>query len=224
MIEPNMATTLAFIATNAKIHFSLLDEILRECIDLTFNSISTDGCQSTNDMVILIANNKADFEINKNDFINYNYFKSALFNCLENLAKKVVEDAEGATKFIEINILGAVNLKQAQNIGKKIANSLLFKTAMYGEDINWGRIAAAIGSYELDDIDSNKIDISISDILLMKNGVVCDFDEIKANELLKQKNISFKINLNLGKYCAKVLTSDITYEYIKINAFYKKQK
>ncbi len=230
MIEPNMATTLAFIATNAKISVNLLDEALKESVEVTFNSISTDGCQSTNDMIIVVSNNKTNSEIKKdydqklNLNSGFNHFKMALFKCLEELARKVVEDAEGATKFIEIEVTGAMSFEQARKIGKKIANSILFKTAMYGEDINWGRIAAAIGSYEEDDLEVNKIDIFINDALLMKKGTSIDFDEFYVNELLKHKLIKFRVNLNIGTCWAKVLTSDISYDYIKINALYKKQK
>jgi len=224
MIEPNMATTLAFIATNIKIEYFLLDQILKEAVEYTFNSITTDGCQSTNDMVIVIANNQSVLEVKKDNLKIFEYFKSGLVKCLESLSKKVVEDAEGATKFIEINVLGAKSFYQARQVGKKVANSILFKTAMYGEDVNWGRIAAAVGSYEENDLNVNNIDIFLEDIPLMKNGVVADFNEDKANEVLKKRNICFTINLNIGSSYSKILTSDISYEYIKINALYKKQK
>jgi glutamate N-acetyltransferase/amino-acid N-acetyltransferase len=142
---------------------------------------------------------------------------------LENLSMKVVEDGEGATKVIEINVTGASDKNEARAIGKKIANSILFKSAMYGEDINWGRIAAAIGSID-NNIDSSKIDISCSNISVMKAGMSVDFDEGHANNLLKERYISFNVCLNLGQQSARILTNDITYEYIKLNAFYKKQQ
>jgi glutamate N-acetyltransferase/amino-acid N-acetyltransferase len=223
MVEPNMATTLSFMATNAKIKPELLDELLFECVDSTFNCISTDGCQSTNDMALIIANGASTVEITKDNQELYTVFKKALLMLLENLSMKVVEDGEGATKVIEINVTGAADKNEARAIGKKIANSILFKSAMYGEDINWGRIAAAIGSIE-NNIDASKIDISCSNIFVMKAGMSVDFDEGHANNLLKERYISFNVNLNCGGQSARILTNDITYEYIKLNAFYKKQQ
>ncbi len=223
MVEPNMATTLSFMATNAKIAPGLLDELLFECVDSTFNCISTDGCQSTNDMAIIIANGAGTVEITKENESLCAVFKKALLMLLENLSMKVVEDGEGATKVIEINVTGAADKNEARAIGKKIANSILFKSAMYGEDINWGRIAAAIGSIE-NNIDNSKIDISCNNIFVMKAGMSVDFNEEHTNSLLKERYISFNIGLNCGSQSARILTNDITYEYIKLNAFYKKQQ
>jgi glutamate N-acetyltransferase / amino-acid N-acetyltransferase len=223
MVEPNMATTLSFMATNVKITPKLLDELLFDCVDSTFNCITTDGCQSTNDMALIIANGVSAVEITKENEELYTIFKQSLLLLLQNLSMKVVEDGEGATKVIEINVTGAADKNAARTIGKKIANSILFKSAMYGEDINWGRIAAAVGSID-SDIDNLKIDISCSNIYVMKAGMSVDFDEVRANALLKERYISFNVNLNCGQQSARILTNDITYEYIKLNAFYKKQQ
>lgn len=223
MVEPNMATTLSFITTNAKIDHKLLDELLFECVDLTFNCISTDGCQSTNDMALIIANGESGIEVTKENKRLYNTFKQGLFMMLESLSIKVVEDGEGATKVIEIRITGAKDKNEARGIGKKVANSILFKAAMYGEDINWGRIAAAIGSFE-NNIDTDSIDISCGDVCVMKSGMSVEFDEEHANRLLKERQISFNIIVGNGEGSARILTNDITYEYIKLNAFYKKQQ
>ncbi|OQA21366.1 MAG: Arginine biosynthesis bifunctional protein ArgJ [Actinobacteria bacterium ADurb.Bin346] len=223
MVEPNMATTLSFTATNAKISHKLLDKLLFECADQTFNCISTDGCQSTNDMALLIANGESGIEITEENTELYNIFKLGLFMVFEDLCAKVVEDGEGATKVIAIKVSGARDKNEARSIGKKVANSILFKAAMYGEDINWGRIAAAIGSFE-NSIDTSKIDIACGDIFVMKEGMSVEFDEENANRLLKDRHIGFDINLNSGQGFARILTNDITYEYIKLNAFYKKQQ
>ncbi len=222
MLEPNMATTLSFIATNIKMSSKLQDELLLECIDGTFNSISTDGCQSTNDMSILISNGQSGIEIKKKD-ADYRIFRNALFEVLEVLSRKVVEDAEGATKVIEILVNGAKDKKEAKIIGKKIANSILFKSAMYGEDVNWGRIAAAIGSIE-NSIDNRKVDIYLEDIKVMEDGVAVNYDEETVNKYMHERYIKFNICLNSGNASSRILTNDITYEYIKINAFYKKQR
>jgi glutamate N-acetyltransferase/amino-acid N-acetyltransferase len=222
MLEPDMATTLSFLTTNAVISDEIQDELLFECVDKTFNCISTDGCQSTNDMVLIVANGKSGVKIKK-DKRSFEIFRNALMLVLKELCMKIVEDAEGATKVISIKVSGAGDKKEARVLGKKVANSILFKSAMYGEDINWGRIAAAIGSID-NYIDSNKVDISLGNVMVMQNGTAKEFDKEAANRLMHEKNIEFKINLNSGKHDAEILTNDITYEYIKINAFYKKQK
>jgi glutamate N-acetyltransferase/amino-acid N-acetyltransferase len=150
-------------------------------------------------------------------------FKNGLLLALKDLSLKIVEDAEGATKVIELSVTGAESKKVARKIGKKVANSILFKSAMYGEDLNWGRIASAIGSID-DHIDGSKVDISLGDHLVMKQGMAIDYDEENAGKLLRERHIRFEINLNSGSHDAVILTNDITYEYIKINAFYKKQR
>jgi glutamate N-acetyltransferase/amino-acid N-acetyltransferase len=222
MIEPDMATILIFLAADVKISSALLDEALRECVDNTFNCISTDGCQSTNDMILMLANGASGIEIAERDK-NFNDFKNALFFVLKALSLKVVEDAEGATKIIEIDVINAHNKLEARSLGKKIANSILFKTAMFGEDLNWGRIATAIGSVE-HQIDQNKVDIYLDDIQVMKNGQANDFDIEHGNRLMKNKNLKFVVDLKAGNDSAIIYTNDISYDYIKINAEYKKQK
>ena len=223
MIEPNMATTLAFISTNIGISEELLDDLLLHETNNSFNCITTDGCQSTNDMVIIQANGQSGIEIKNKGDKYFDKFKSALFFVLETLAYKVIEDSEGATKVVEINVVGAKDKIEAKEIGKKIANSILFKTAIFGEDLNWGRVAAAIGSID-NHIDQRKVDIYIGEVLLMGSGVAVDYDSDHANRLIKNKCVGFTINLNSGNGRAKVLTSDISYEYIKINSLYRKQK
>ncbi|MBM3705890.1 MAG: bifunctional glutamate N-acetyltransferase/amino-acid acetyltransferase ArgJ, partial [Actinobacteria bacterium] len=215
MVEPDMATTLSFVTTNIKISPELLDRVLYECVDRTFNCITTDGCQSTNDMVLVVANGNSGMDIDSPGSVLYGYFRDMLLDCLGNLSRKVVEDGEGATKVVQLNISGALNKIQARNIGKKVANSILFKAAMYGEDVNWGRIASAIGSTG-EELDSSKIDISIGDVFLMKNGMAVDFDRENAEKLIRDRYVDFNINLKAGNSGAKILTNDISYEYIKI--------
>jgi len=223
MIEPDMATTLVFLTTNILISSGLLDLLLIDCVDKTFNCISTDGCQSTNDTVIIIANGLSGLKISQENNEIYEHFRSGLFFVLETLSKMIVDDGEGATKVIEINVSGAGNRDEAREVGKRVANSILFKTAMYGEDLNWGRIASAIGSVE-NNIDGSKVDILLDSMPVMKNGMAVDYDEEHAGKLLKDREIKFTINLNSGYESAKILTNDISSEYIKINALYKKQK
>jgi len=222
MIEPDMATTLAFITTNAKVSARVLDKMVREAVLRTFNCLTTDGCQSTNDMIVVLANGQSGIDIS-NDKDMQESFHNALYYVLDCLAKKVAEDAEGATKVIQIRVVNAKTKDIARNIGKKVANSLLFKTAMYGQDLNWGRIAAAIGS-DGSEIDQNKVDLYFGDELIMEKGMGKDFDDEKTSSMMKEGFLKFRIDMNSGKYNARVLTNDITYDYIKINAEYKKQR
>ena len=222
MLEPDMATTLSFLTTDAELSPGVQDELLSESADSTFNCISTDGCQSTNDMAVLVSNGVSGVKIEKESY-GYGIFKKALLMVLKTLTIKIAEDAEGATKVIEISVTGAGNKDIAREVGKKVANSILFKSAMYGEDLNWGRIAAAIGSID-SHIDGGKVDISIGGHMVMKQGMAVEYDEESAGRLLHDRYIRFEINLNSGNCNSVILTNDITYEYIKINAFYKKQR
>lgn len=222
MVEPNMATTLAFLSTNIRINARLLDSLLKETVSKTFNCLTTDGCQSTNDMIAIMANGQSGIDVSA-DSKMLKSFKTALFYVLDSLAKKVAEDAEGATKIIEIKVVNARSTQNAKDIGKKVANSLLFKTAMYGQDLNWGRIAAAIGS-DGSDVDQHKVDLYFGDELIMQKGMAYDFDLDKTSHMMRESFLSFKIDMNSGKQSARILTNDITYDYIKINAEYKKQR
>ncbi len=218
MIEPNMATMLAFVATNAKVPQELLDSLLKDGVSQSFNCITVDGCQSTNDMVTIQANGQSKIKIGK-DSKYLPDFKQALFYVLEALAKKIVSDGEGATKFIEIEVVNAKKRIDALKAGKAIANSNLFKAAMFGEDLNWGRINAAMGSSDAN-FDPEKVDIYISNLMVVKDGIGVAFDQQRAKSLLKGDNINLKVDLNQGSKKAKVWTSDLSDEYIRINGMY----
>ncbi len=200
MIEPNMATMLAFITTDAAISLSLLKIALEKAVNRSFNSITVDGCMSTNDMVTVAANGLAG---NKKivttgaDF--HKFYKALEFVCID-LAKKIVLDGEGATKFITINVSGAASQVQAKKIAKTIANSSLVKTAAFGSNPNWGRVGAAVGSLGLKGVDENTMKISFSPF--------------------NQKDIAISVELQLGKARATVYTCDLSYEYVKINGEY----
>jgi len=219
MIEPNMATMLSFVATNIKISEKLLDEILLEEVNSSFNSITVDGCQSTNDMVIVIANSKSSIEIKNKKDKYYKKFKNALSFVLKDLARKIILDGEGATKLIDIKVINAKSKVDAKKLAMGIANSNLFKAAMFGEDLNWGRINAALGSVDCD-FDPEKVDIYISDILIVKNGMGIEFDRIYTEKLMKEKEIKFTVDLSYGKEEFSVMTTDLSFDYIKINALY----
>ena len=198
MIAPNMATMLAFILTDANITQRALDKALDIAVEDSFNCITVDGCMSTNDSVIVLANDAAGNDTIKPNK-HFNLFTRALnIVCLE-LAKMIVKDAEGATKFIRIRVDKAKGFAQARKVALCIANSNLLKCAVYAENPNFGRIAAAVGA--------SGVDVKEEDL------------KIKVS-LLNKKEIYICVSINRGKYCATVYTSDLTPEYIKINAEY----
>ena len=222
MIAPNMATMLSFIFTDANIPSVFLKAILRKISATTFNAITVDGDTSTNDMVTIFATGKA-----KNSKI-YNVldpklqdFEKALHRLALNLSKQIVVDGEGAKKFITINIIGARSTAMAKNIGFSIANSPLFKTAIAGEDPNWGRIVMAIGKSG-ENVIANKIEIKIGNFLVVEqNRVAKDYNEKDVKEYMKWDAVEIEVNLNLGEGSFTVYTCDFTHDYIDINADYR---
>lgn len=219
MIEPNMATMLAFIGTDAKISKSLLDKALIDANQVSFNSISVDGCQSTNDMVIVMANGDSGIVIDEEKSDDHEKFVAGLIFVMKYLAKKIVMDGEGATKFIEIKISGASDELQAKKSALKIANSNLFKTAIFGQDLNWGRINAALGASGCE-MDPDMVDISFGGEMIVKNGIGLAIKKDKGKKLLSKKEIKIAIDLKYGKGEWTVWTSDLSFDYIKINALY----
>ena len=222
MIAPNMATMLSFIFTDANIPSVFLKSILKKIIATTFNSITVDSDTSTNDMVAIFATGKA-----KNSKI-YNVldpklqdFEKALHRLALNLAKQIVVDGEGAKKFITIDVIGARSSSMARNIGFAIANSPLVKTAIAGEDPNWGRIIMAIGKSG-ENIVANKIQLKIGNYLVAEQGKVeKNYVEKDVKEYMKWDSINIEVNLNIGNAEHKVYTCDFTNEYININADYR---
>ena len=219
MIEPNMATMLAFIGTDAKISKSLLDKALIDANQVSFNSISVDGCQSTNDMVIVMANGDSGIVIDEEKSDDHQKFVAGLIFVMKYLAKKIVMDGEGATKFIEIKVSGASDELQAKKSALKIANSNLFKTAIFGQDLNWGRINAALGASGCE-MDPDMVDISFGGEMIVKNGIGLAIKKDKGKKLLSKKEIKIAIDLKYGKGEWTVWTSDLSFDYIKINALY----
>jgi glutamate N-acetyltransferase/amino-acid N-acetyltransferase len=197
MIEPNMATLLSFVATNVNISKKMLDEMISEEVCSSFNSITVDGCQSTNDMLIIMANLSSGVEIKSKKDKYYKKFKNALSYVLKVLAKKIVLDGEGATKLIDVRVINAKSKDDAKKLAMGVANSNLFKAAMFGQDLNWGRINAALGSVDCD-FNPEKINIYISDVLIVKDGVGIEFDSTYTKKLMKEKEIKFTVDLNYG--------------------------
>jgi len=222
MIAPNMATMLSFIFTDANIPAVFLKAILKKVVATTFNSTTVDSDTSTNDMVSVFATGKA-----KNLKI-YNVldpklqdFEKALHKLCLNLAKQIVVDGEGAKKFITIDVIGARSVIMAKNVAFSIANSPLFKTAIAGEDPNWGRIVMAVGKSG-ENIVANKMQIKIGDYLVAEEGKVAkDYNESKMKEYMKWDSINIEVNLNIGNDIYTVYTCDFTHDYIDINADYR---
>ena len=222
MIAPNMATMLSFIFTDANIPSVFLKSILKKVIATTFNSITVDSDTSTNDMVAIFATGKA-----KNSKI-YNIldpklqdFEKALYRLALNLAKQIVVDGEGAKKFVTVNVIGARSIAMAKNISFSIANSPLVKTAIAGEDPNWGRIIMAIGKSG-ENVHASKIQIKFGNYLVTDQGKIAkEYNEKDVKEYMKWDSINIEINLNLGSSFYTVYTCDLTHDYIDINADYR---
>jgi len=222
MIAPNLATMLSFIFTNADINSNLLKTLLKRAVANSFNAITVDSDQSTNDMVSIFSTRAV--KIGQNISLNdkgIQKFEIALKKLCLNLAKQIVVDGEGAKKFVTINVINAKSLGSAKNIAFSIANSPLFKTAIAGEDPNWGRIAMGIGkSGEL--VDQKKLKIKIGEFLVAENGKVSEsYDEKKLKEYMKWDSIEIEVNLKLGNDAFKCFTCDFTHDYIDINADYR---
>jgi len=221
MIAPNMATMLMFIFTDANIEKSALKKAFKKAVDKSFNSISVDGDTSTNDMVLIFASklaNNREITIGSEEYKSFSENLSAV--CLE-LAKLVVKDGEGATKLIEIVVKGAKTEKEAKTVARTVANSQLVKTAFFGGDPNWGRIMAAIGRSYVH-INPSNIEISIQGYPVVQKGVESPiFKEERLAELLKAKEILVEIDLNVGKAKTCFYTSDLTFDYVKLNSAYR---
>jgi glutamate N-acetyltransferase/amino-acid N-acetyltransferase len=218
MIEPNMATMLAFIETNVSISRTSLKKYLNHCADLSFNVISVDGDMSTNDCVAFTSTNdvKIDFK-NKTNEKKYLEFASDFFI---RLSSKIVKDGEGATKVIKLNICNAKTKTLAQIISRKISQSLLVKTAMYGEDPNWGRIIASLGSIDKSSFNTSKVKLFINNILCFDNGIPKDAGSKRLANSMKKNNIEIKLDLDSGKSNQTIYFSDLSHEYVHINSAY----
>mgnify|MGYP001471381858 FL=1 len=222
MIAPNLATMLSFIFTNADINSNLLKTLLKRAVANSFNAITVDSDQSTNDMVSIFSTRaiKIGQNISLNDKI-VQKFEVALKKLCLNLAKQIVVDGEGAKKFLTINVINAKSLGSAKNIAFSIANSPLVKTAVAGEDPNWGRIAMGIGKSG-EAIDQKKLKIKIGNFIVAENGKISEtYDEQKLKEYMQWGSIEIEVNLKLGNDAFKCYTCDFTHDYININADYR---
>jgi glutamate N-acetyltransferase/amino-acid N-acetyltransferase len=220
MIHPNMATMLGFITTDASIESDCLQHVLKKATDASFNMVSVDGDTSTNDMVAILANGLAE---NPKITMESEYlkdFEAAVTEVCIRLAKMIAQDGEGATKLIEVEVVGAKSLEDARKGARAICSSNLVKAAIFGEDANWGRIVTAMG-YSGAEVDPSIVDVYIGELLVAEKGTGLKFDEEKASQILKQKEIKLKVDLNLGSEEATAWGCDLSYDYVKINADYR---
>ena len=220
MVHPNMATMLSFIMTDARIDKDALKEALREASDESFNSITIDGDMSTNDTVLLMANGLANNRNIKKRTKEYEVFLKALKVVASGLARKIVEDGEGATKFVTVYIENAKTKKDAYMVARTIANSCLVKTAIHGENPNWGRVASSVGASGVEGIKSNKFEIYLDGVLVFKGGKFAMPSKSRFSKIYKRKNVEIRVSLNLGKKCARITTCDLSKRYVEINSHY----
>ena len=222
MIEPNMATMLAFIATDAKVSQNYLQTVLKNAVEQSFNSITVDGDTSTNDACLLVATGNSGIEIDANAPVSQKrLFEKTIESVAVKLAQAIVRDGEGATKFISIQVAGGKTNTECTQVAKTVANSLLVKTAMHASDPNWGRIYAAVGRAGVASLD--RLSIQINDVEVMSQGAISsNYKESEAALAMKEAEFSITIDLGFGGECSAVTwTTDLSYEYVRINAEYR---
>ncbi|MGL4607220.1 MAG: bifunctional glutamate N-acetyltransferase/amino-acid acetyltransferase ArgJ [Eubacteriaceae bacterium] len=224
MIHPNMATMLSFITTDAAIHPDNLQELLNEVILDTYNMISVDGDTSTNDMVTVMANGLAGNKPLIKGSEDYRKFKEAFHYVNKTLAKKIIRDGEGATKFIDVKVRGAKTIDDARALAKSVITSSLVKTAIFGEDANWGRVLCALG-YSGVTFDPMKVSLVFSSaagmITLLVDGIPIAFEEKEASKVLSETDITIIIEMEEGQEKAVAWGCDLSYDYVKINGDYR---
>lgn len=219
MIHPNMATMLAFITTDASVGRPLLEAALKDAVAKSFNMISVDGDTSTNDMVLVLANGASGVSIEPNTPEEQKFRQALDYVCIT-LAKMIARDGEGATKLIEVRARGAKTVDDARLAVRAITTSQLVKTAIFGEDANWGRILCAAG-YSGADLVLEHVRVELGDVLVFDQGMSVPFDEELAKQVLAQKDVTITVDLGAGDAEATGWTCDLTYEYVKINADYR---
>jgi glutamate N-acetyltransferase/amino-acid N-acetyltransferase len=221
MIAPNMATMLAFVTTDAAVAPALLQRTVKAVTDRSFNRITVDGDTSTNDMVAVLANGLAGNPLLHTEQVpGYAEFAEALHHLLVRLSKMIVLDGEGATKFVEIQVRGAHSESDATRAARAIASSNLVKTAIHGEDANWGRILAAIGNSGID-FTPTEVEIRFGAVPILRKNYRIEFSEEEAKKILQEKEITIQVDLNGGPGSATFWTCDLSKEYVSINANYR---
>lgn len=220
MIEPNMATMLGFITTDANIEQKELQALLKKTTDTTFNAITVDGDTSTNDTVLVLANGLAQNNPLTPEHPQWSVFENVFVKVAEDLSKMIAQDGEGATKLIEVTVEGAITDEEARKIAKTVVGSPLVKTAVFGCDANWGRVICAIG-YSGCTIDPTNILIKIGDTTVVEKGEPIPFSETELTAYLKNHEVKIYANLHQGDGVGKAWGCDLTYDYVQINATYR---
>ncbi|MCC5911247.1 MAG: bifunctional ornithine acetyltransferase/N-acetylglutamate synthase, partial [Clostridiaceae bacterium] len=224
MIHPNMATMLSFITTDAKVDGEFLQKLLKDTSDKTYNMITVDGDTSTNDMVSAMANGLAENNVINEKHPDAEKFIEAFYYVNEYLAKSIVQDGEGATKFIEVEVINSKSFCDAQMIVKSILNSNLVKTAFFGEDANWGRIMCSIG-YSSAEFQADKVQVFLKGghqtVQIVESGQGTDVQQEEVEKILKHKDIYVLVDLNAGVEKTKGWGCDLSYDYVKINGSYR---
>jgi glutamate N-acetyltransferase / amino-acid N-acetyltransferase len=221
MIQPNMATMLSFMVTDAAIHPALLRTAFADAVAGSFNSITVDGDMSTNDTALIIANGAAGNPVIKAGSPEAAAFQALLQDLMLSLAKQIVKDGEGATKFVTVKVQGAASNADAKKVAVCVANSLLVKTAFFGQDANWGRIIAAVG-YSGAQMEQDRVEILFDEVVMAKGGIFAGGDaEAAGTEVLKRPEFTVTIDLHINSGEGVVYTSDLSYDYVRINADYR---
>ncbi|PCI07164.1 MAG: bifunctional ornithine acetyltransferase/N-acetylglutamate synthase [Gammaproteobacteria bacterium] len=222
MICPNMATMLAFISTDADIDCDFLQQCLSDAVDISFNSITVDGDTSTNDACVLIATAKAGNKPINNSSEDANIFIDALRSICQQLAQAIVRDGEGATKFITVKVEQASSEEEARDVAYTIAHSPLVKTALFASDPNWGRILAAVGRSGIAKLDITGVNLFLDELCIVRGGGVdADYAEDKGQVIMNREEITIRVELGRGNVSTSIWTTDLSYEYIRINAEYR---
>ena len=221
MICPNMATMLAFVATDAAIDTALLDSLLKSAVSASFNRITVDGDTSTNDAVTLSATGQSSLEITAGSE-HAEHFAQALTALMIELAQDIVRDGEGASKFVEIRVTGGESEAASDQVARTVAHSPLVKTALFASDPNWGRILAAIGRAGLENLDTDAVSIRLNGVLIAEQGArAASYTEQKGQKAMSPEDLLIEIALTRGDAEAVIWTTDLSYDYVRINAEYR---
>lgn len=223
MIRPNMATMLGYIATDAKVAPAVLKDLILDGANKSFNRITIDGDTSTNDCCMLVATGKANLpEVTEARGPVFEALKKAVFEVCMEVAQAIVRDGEGATKFVTVNVKGGRNHQECLDVGYAVAHSPLIKTALFASDPNWGRILAAVGRAGLPELDVSKIDVYLGDVCIARQGGRADsYTEAQGAEVMAREEITIGIELGRGECSETIWTTDLSHEYVKINAEYR---
>ncbi|MBM3459625.1 MAG: bifunctional ornithine acetyltransferase/N-acetylglutamate synthase, partial [Armatimonadetes bacterium] len=217
-IAPNMATMLAFLTTDADVPAPLLQTLLAAEADRTFNCMTVDGDTSTSDTLAILANGASGVVVGEGT-PEAEAFRAGLFTLCSRLSRELARDGEGATKLVQVEVTGAVSEAEARQAARAIANSLLVKTALFGNDPNWGRILCAAG-YSGAQLDPNAVELTLCGVPLVRAGCPVPFDEETTSRAMREKEIGMVLDLGVGEAAIQVWTCDLSYDYVKINAEY----